>query len=243
MAARPPSGRRLVCPATRYLTDRRCARRCRVGLAATRHRTRRARSLLPLRQLAGDRAHGPAGAARAAARGDRAVATRRQAPRDDRGRRIVPLGVPGRRERGSVSSPRGRADRLAAGGGNGERGAVPARDDRDGERAAAPMALDSGRGTARRRALAHHGARPAAGHAAVRCRGPGRAVAATGPVPLRGGGGTGARPGRGRHLLGRMAPGPGGGGAAARCDGGAAGRRRAARPLVAVRGGDRRLRR
>src|SRR5439155_678403 len=88
-----------------------------------------------------DRAHGPAGAARAAARGDRAVATRRQAPRDDRGRRIVPLGVPGRRERGSVSSPRGRADRLAAGGGDGERGAVPARDDRDGERAAAGTAV------------------------------------------------------------------------------------------------------
>src|SRR6266567_55426 len=106
-----------------------------------------------------------------------------------------------------------------------------------------PRSRPGCRGTARRRGRAHHDARPAAGHAAVRCRGSGPAVAAAGRVPLRGRGGAGARPGRGRHVLGRMAPGARRGRGATGYGGGAARRRRAARPLVAVRGGHRRFRR
>src|SRR5207302_2647073 len=173
------------------------------------------------------------------------VAAWRQAPRGERGGRTVPLGVPGRSERRSLSRLGGRAYRLAVGRGREERGEVPAGGDRDNERAARPMALDGGRRAARRRARAHLGARAAAGHAAVRCRRPGGAVAAARRISLRGGGGTGARSGRGRYLFGRMAPGPGRGrrarGGVGR--GGASRRCRPARPLVAVRAGDRRVRR
>src|SRR5205085_3877646 len=120
LAARPPPGRRLVCPATRVFTHRGRARGRRVGLPATRHGARRARA----RQLGNDRAHGPAGTARAAAPAGRVVAARWPATRDDRGGRTVPLGVPRRRERGSVSRAGGRVGGLAAGRGSRERGAV-----------------------------------------------------------------------------------------------------------------------
>src|SRR5205807_527534 len=60
---------------------------------------------------------------------------------------------------------------------------------------------------------------------------------------LRGGGGTGARPGRGRYLLGGVAPGAGRGCSSSGCGGEPARQCRAARSLVAVRGGDRRVHR
>src|SRR5207247_11421434 len=112
------------------------ARRRRLGLTAARYVPGGARA----RQLDHGRAGGAPRAARPGTADRGAVRARGSAPRGDRGRGTLPLGLPGRCERRGVSGFGGRTRGLAVGAGSGEQGAVRAGDVRDAERDTAPVA-------------------------------------------------------------------------------------------------------